>query len=197
MSERTIQIPTRQISKEISDFTIGLAKLTIHDRSEEALCAGTATLVNVGQVDGLLTAAHVLDVLPKKGEVGIILYRDGALQKHVIEIENTEEPIIIRGAEFGPSGPDLGFMRLPQKNVGWLRAIGSFYNLAKRRDYVLNNEIPAPNSVDAAIGMIDEFTKEIPVAEPLRRAKAFSAIFCNGEVRNERDKMVSILWILQ
>ena len=188
MAPRTVQIPTAQVSREISDYTIGLAKLTVHDRVEDATCAGSATLVNIGQVYGLLTAAHVLeDALPKKVDVGIILFRDRSLQKQVVKMENAEQ-LIIRGHKFGPNGPDLGFMRLPQENVGWLKATNSFCNLTRARDQVLAHKVPAPNYVDAIIGMIDELTKEVAVAQPLRRAKSFSAIFCNGQVRKERNK---------
>ena len=57
-----------------------------------------------------------------------------------------------------------------------------------RRDPVLANRVPAPDYVDAVIGMIDELTKEIPVLEPKRRATAFSAIFGHAEVKQERDE---------
>jgi hypothetical protein len=97
MAERKIQIPTAQISRDISDYTIGLAKLTVHDGVEDATCAGSATLVTVGQVHGLLTAAHVLtEALPTTGAVGIILFRYGYLQKQVIEMENAKL-LTIRG----------------------------------------------------------------------------------------------------
>ncbi|MGO4513680.1 hypothetical protein AB4Z51_42620 [Bradyrhizobium sp. 2TAF36] len=41
--------------------------------------------------------------------------------------------VALRGADFGPDGPDLGFLRLATKTVGWFEAIGSFYNLLKQR----------------------------------------------------------------
>jgi hypothetical protein len=186
MTERKVNIPTAQISQDISNFTIGLAKLSVHDRVEDALCAGSGTLASIGHVDGLLTAAHVLNELPKEGDVGIILYRDRSLQKQVIKMENTDQ-VVIRGEIFGADGPDLGFLRIPHENVGWLKATNSFYNLTKRRDQVLAKETPASYFADAVIGMIDEFTKEIPVSEPKKRAKMFSAIFCNGSAKDNRD----------
>jgi hypothetical protein len=187
MTEQTVKIPTSDISREIANFTIGLVKLTVHSNVEDASLSGTGTLVNVGNVYGMLTAAHVLDVLPNKGEVGVILFQDRRLQKHVIEMEHAVA-LSIRGQQFDANGPDLGFLRLPPKNVGWLSAIGSFYNLKKHRDEALANENPAPNYVEAVIGMIEKLTKEVPVDRPLRQAKAFSAIFCNGTAQNNRDQ---------
>ena len=73
MAERVVKIPTAEISKEISNFTIGLAKLAVHDRVEDAVLSGTGTLVSVGNVYGFLTAAHVIAALPTQGEVGVIL----------------------------------------------------------------------------------------------------------------------------
>ena len=63
MAERIVKIPTADISREISNYTIGLAILIVHDRVEDASLCGTGTLVSVGKVHGLLTAAHVLDAL--------------------------------------------------------------------------------------------------------------------------------------
>src|ERR1019366_7132577 len=83
----------------------------------------------------------------------------------------------------GTSSPEL-----PAQSIGWLNAKNSFYNLMMRRDPVLANRVPAPDYVDAVIGMIDELTKEIPVLERKRRATAFSAIFGHAEVKQERDE---------
>jgi len=187
MANRVVKIPTADISADISNYTIGLAKLSEHNRVENASLSGTGTLVSVGKVHGLLTAAHVLDALPSEGAVGVILFRSRQLQKQVIEMEHAV-PLSIRAEQFDQNGPDLGFLRLPPKNVGWLNALNSFYNMTKWRGEVLAKQKPAQHFAEALIGMIEELTEEIPVAEPLRRAKSFSAIFCNGESKNTRDK---------
>jgi hypothetical protein len=67
-----VKIPTEKIADEIANYMIGFAKLTVHNRVEDAVCAGSGTLAVVGRVYGVLTAAHVLDVLPEKGEVGLV-----------------------------------------------------------------------------------------------------------------------------
>jgi hypothetical protein len=72
---RTITIPTARVSDAMAAYTIGFAKLEVHDRVEDAVGAGSGTLVSVGKVRGILTAAHVLTNLPDQGEVGIVEYR--------------------------------------------------------------------------------------------------------------------------
>jgi hypothetical protein len=186
MAEKIVKLSTSEISRAVADFTVGLVRLVEKDHVEDAACAGSGTLVTIGSVHGILTAAHVIEELPAIGEVGIVLYREMTFQKQVLRLENVEK-IVIRGNGFGPDGPDLGFLRIPHENVGWLKATSSFFNLNKRRDEHRASYAPSANYVDAVIGMIDELTIEVPVDKPKRRAKAFSAIFCNGETCSARN----------
>jgi hypothetical protein len=187
MAQRIVQIPTKEIGEAVSQFTIGLATLSVHDRIEDASCAGSGTLMTIGRLNGLLTAAHVLDALPATGDIGIVRYQAGMLQKQVIKMENTDQ-VSIFGKEFGLSGPDLAFLRLPRENVGSLAATNIFYNVSKRRDRVLAKQAPARNYVDAIIGMVDQLTTDVAVPDPLRRAKVFSALFCDGRIVSERSE---------
>ena len=69
MSQKKFLLSTEQISKGIAHFTIGFARLTASKTAEDAESAGSGTLVTIGSLHGVLTAAHVLDALPKKGAV--------------------------------------------------------------------------------------------------------------------------------
>jgi hypothetical protein len=144
-----------------------------------------ARLAFAGRVCGVLTAAHVLDGLPDQGEVGLVTLagQERQFRKQTIEMAETTK-ISIRGNGFGPDGPDLGFLRLPEKYLGWLRAINSFYNLTKSRDEYLANSTPGPDSVDAIVGMIHERTKTL-MADNLRK-KGFEALFSDGRIVETR-----------
>jgi hypothetical protein len=170
-------------------FTIGFARLSVQDGEEDAVSAGSGTLVMIGSVYGILTAAHVLDNLSNEEEVGIVLYQldTPQLQRQVLQIKRADA-VAIRGGKFGPSGPDLALIRLPHKNTEWLRATSSFFNLAKRRDDVLAEAPPAPHHVDAIIGMLHERTKELPPRRVGERRKGFEALFCDGEIRANRTE---------
>ena len=188
MKQRTVQLSTAEISKQIAWYTIGFAILSVHDRVEDVDVGGTGSLVMIGSVKGVLTAAHVLKNLPDTGEVGIVLYHDlfSQFQKQKISMEHAEK-VTLSGEEFGPEGPDLGFLRLPPKNVSSLNSTNSFYNLGMLRDDVLASKEPTPSHVDAIVGIIAERTKEVPSDKPLERLKRLEAIFCSGEIVTEKD----------
>jgi hypothetical protein len=121
MPQKKFLLSTEKISKDISYFTIGFATLSVKGNVEDARCAGSGTLVTVGSLYGILTAAHVLDNLPKKGQVGLVTHADdpSRFQKQVIAMEHTDS-VVMRGTTFDQKGPDLGFLRLPQESVGWI-----------------------------------------------------------------------------
>ncbi|MBK8909255.1 MAG: hypothetical protein IPM60_15660 [Rhodospirillales bacterium] len=64
-----------EASSVIANFIIGFARVTVHQGAQDADAAGSGTLVTVGPVHGILTAAHVLRNLPDQGEVGIVQSR--------------------------------------------------------------------------------------------------------------------------
>lgn len=180
MLQKKFLISAEQISKDVSYFTIGFARLSSTDNVEDAESAGSGTLVTVGSLHGILTAAHVIDALPKTGNVGIILSANNPaqFQKQVINMGHAEPPVLMKGERFGAIGPDLGFLRLTDEALGWLKAKNSFYSLSKRRDDVLSNKHPSPSHTDSITGIIHEMTKEGPGDKPGTRRVIFTAIFC-------------------
>jgi hypothetical protein len=62
----------------------------------------------------------VLAHLPDSGAVGIVEYRGETMhyRKRQIEMADTFK-VALRGVDFGPDGPDLGFLRLATETVGW------------------------------------------------------------------------------
>ena len=67
--QRIVNIPTAGISQAMEADTIGFVKLKVRDRVEDAIGAGSGTLVSIGKVYGILTGAHVLAHLPDIREV--------------------------------------------------------------------------------------------------------------------------------
>jgi len=185
MLQKTFKVSSEKICRDIVNYTIGFANITLENRVEDAECAGSGTLVTIGSLHGILTAAHVIDEgLPKKGRVGLVQYLEPAapFQKFEIQMEMTES-VMIRAAKFGPDGPDLAFLKLPDESVSWLKAKNSFYNLPKYRDDALAYNEPAPSHIDCIVGMIAALTEEVPTDRKEARKKRFTAIFGQGEVR--------------
>jgi hypothetical protein len=161
-------------------FTIGFARLLQTDSGESAESAGSGTLVTVGSLHGVLTAAHVHAALPKHGNVGIILNAENPEQYSKLAINMDHiEPIIIKGEEFGPLGPDLAFLRLTDcEALGWLKAKNLFYSLSQRRDSILSGDRPTKTYTDSITGTIHELTKEEPRERRNVRRITFRNIFC-------------------
>jgi hypothetical protein len=183
MLQKKVFLSTAQISQEVSYFTMGFARLTVKNGVENAECAGSGTFVTIGSVHGILTAAHVVDHLPKEGPVGIITHVEDPTRfaKQRIAMEHCQSEVI-RAAAFDEKGPDLAFLRLPQQSVGWIAAKSSFYNLKKYRSDVLANKDPSPSEVHALTGIIHELTEDVPGSDPRARRKSFTAIFCGARL---------------
>jgi hypothetical protein len=180
MLQKQFLIDTAAPSKGVSYFMIGFAHLTKRDNVEDAASAGSGTLVTIGSLHGVLTPAHVIDALPKQGNVGMILNAEGPAQfrKYTINMDHTEPPVVIKAGQFGPTGPDLAFLRLPDEAVGWLKAKNSFYSLTKRRDAVLGRQEPRTSHTDSICGIIHELTEEVPGEKRTEKRIQFHAIFC-------------------
>src|SRR5438445_123735 len=72
--------------------------LRVENGAEHIRSAGSGTLVTVGSVHGVLTAAHVIEALPKIGQVGIITSVDESPPAQALKIEMSHAvPIVIRG----------------------------------------------------------------------------------------------------
>jgi hypothetical protein len=150
---------------------------------EDAVSAGSGTLVTIGSLHCILTAGHVLDALPRKGPVGIVMHEDdpSKFQKQTIEMEHTEF-VTIPGNRVAHIGPDVGLLRLPKESIGWIKAKASFYNLGKRRDDVLLGKKPSNSHVDALTGIVHEMTKAKAGKEPRTRGIQFASIFCQARL---------------
>jgi hypothetical protein len=174
-------LPTEQISKAISHFAIGFGHLRVENGVENIQSAGSGTLVTVGSIHGILTAAHVIDALPRQGPVGIITRVDESLRLQAMKIEmGLAVPVVIRAETFGKLGPDLGFLRLPPDSIGSLTAKNSFCNLLKYRGDVLENKVPAPSHIDTVIGIIHELTAAAPGSGLAAKRTLFTTIFCGA-----------------
>lgn len=175
-------------ARSIANFSIGLAKLSVHDHAEDATAAGSGTLVVIGKVFGILTAAHVVQNLPDHGELALLRFpgKPGQIQKHTIDLSLSEKLVIASGSN-GPTGPDLGFLRLPLVNVQNLQSTNSFLNLGIRS----NVELPAHEGrahVDAVMGVVSEWTEELPPNRPSTRIKGFQLLYCGGTVTSKYQK---------
>lgn len=188
MDKHAILPILEKVSEEIADFTVGFAKLRTCGGTDDADPAGSGSLVTVGSVHGILTAAHVLVTLPDHGEVGLVQFPRVQSFAHKVTIDMGQaEKLTIAADAFGPEGPDLGFLRLAPEDVGALQARNVFFNLEKRRESVLADDHPDPPYFDGISGMIAEWTTELPTERRLARVKGFRALYGVGLVVGEHE----------
>lgn len=183
MLRKVFTLSTEGIGKETAYYTVGFVTVSADGDIEEASCAGSGTLVTVGSLHGILTAAHVLEALPKTGQIGLVVEIDDPTkyQKQLINMEHTDS-VLLCDEPFDQYGRDLAFLRLPQEGIGWLKAQRSFYNLFRPREDVLAIKEPSKSYVDILIGMIHALTEDVPSEKPKTRKQRFTAIFCGAKL---------------
>jgi hypothetical protein len=178
-----------EASNELADYQVGFVILYKNAAPEDALLAGSGTLVEIDGTYAILTADHVIENLPQKGEVGLILPTRFPAQAHraVIEIEFSNKITVSRGA-IEAEGPDLAFLTIPQPFVGTIKAKKTFYNLCKRRSRILKRQSSINEGVWLITGMVEELTSEIPPERGYERVKVFRGICGAGIIGREYRK---------
>ncbi len=164
---------------ELRWFCIGFVKLTVRDGVEDGQCGGSGTLVEVNGRKCILTAAHVVEGLrAHKGNIGIVRFLSNPkrLQNLKLNVEHVRIESVGE-APFGPRGPDIALLILPQDTAAALAATNSFYNLAER----IEAEVPKGPHFECIAGVVHERTRD--VAEPTfknGKSKMFEASFEPG-----------------
>jgi hypothetical protein len=159
----------------IAASTIGLMKYVDRDGQPDALPAGTGTLVSVGEVFGLLTAAHVLSELPLSGPVGIVRFIRMKQENPHLMMSQTDR------ISFGRGQSDLAFLRLPEDVVGSLKAGNTFVDLLSRRTAFVEDQKSDPYFLCIA-GIIAELTRPLPEGSQFRVGKGVTAALTSVEI---------------
>ena len=118
------------------DHWTGFVKL----EDNTARLGGSGTLVSIGGTKAILTAGHVLDDLPQKGRIGLLLpTRFGPTLGNVsFQMDHVKREYLGRG-ENRSDGPDLGLLVLPAPVASKvIPSTKTFYNLLRRRETALD-----------------------------------------------------------
>jgi hypothetical protein len=93
------------IATDIVQYSIGFVHVEETPHGPDIVLLGSGTLVKVGVTYAILTAHHVLKVLPQTGRLGLIL--SPSLQQHNIDTQGIYSLKIPRGPKES-DGPDIG-----------------------------------------------------------------------------------------
>jgi len=152
------QSVTDSVVKDISAFSVGLSKVYNGSKGPSVELLGSGTLVTVGSKRAILTAHHVIQVLPKTGRLGLLLWSTD--HPTSIDIDGLGYVQIARGTE-DSVGPDLGAIVLSTPIAGSIAAQKSFYNLDTRRESMLNSPPHPQDGFWVANGFVAERTSEL------------------------------------
>ncbi len=150
----------------MSDFRLNLAQFSMGFLellpSEHVALRGSGTLVRLGSISGILTAAHVWHEVRKHPRIGIYLYPVRKQEFHAI----TEHTSLLSAIEFTGDfddglGPDLAFIRLSAQKAAEIETHSVFLNLTKNEE---RSQVVPPSGttyVDAIAGGVEEMGQQV------------------------------------
>lgn len=160
------------ISRELSDYLVGIVKIKETRGSADAILLGSGTLVRIDETYAILTAHHVADEID--GEVGLILASRFGPKLHSYTISSDFLSVAsIATGSFATDGPDLAMLILPSQNAMQIRPIKSFYNLPRRSENILTAALNNDVGMWFLCGFADEFTTEGTPDRGYERVKVF------------------------
>jgi hypothetical protein len=172
----------------LSHYFVGFALPTTKDKQLDAHLGGSGTLVSIGNIQGILTAEHVINLLKEKQVVGLILpsHAERDLHRPIFNMEESAYFVLPDRGE--PSkGPDLGLLIPPPQILETLRARKSFYNLSKRRDSALTRRSPLDHGVWVLSGIANEWVADGAPERGYSRVKVFRGGLGAGIVTKEHE----------
>jgi hypothetical protein len=146
------------VSNIIHSYSTALVRVTKgRDRKEIAQLVGSGTFVFSSNAYGILTAAHVVDLLKGKFSLGLTLKE----QEHKYAIDSMHLAIRrIANGQVDSEGPDLAFIQLPTSEIPTIKATSTFYNLDRNRDRILSTPPDLDMGIWALCGVPDILTTD-------------------------------------
>ncbi len=164
----------------IGHYTVGL--IDVRDKSMPRLI-GSGTLVNFGEVEGVLTCAHVRRHVTASTEFGIVCFPVGKsqLQAHKI-IVGVTECVEFSNDLNAADGPDIAFIRIPSEKLGAIRAVASVVNGDLHQKRWFEGEPHTKRVSEFVSGVVGEWTSESQLMGPRTRKTTFNGTTRSGEV---------------
>lgn len=120
-----------RIVRSLGSSTVALFGIYYVNGEERLKFAGTGTLVTAGNYHGILTAAHVWEVLEATAKVAITM-TDKINHRYAIDVKAIAATVLDDSAsEWDEHGPDLALLRIPNEFVGEIEAYHVFEDLQK------------------------------------------------------------------
>ena len=185
MDKPNLTFDCGDVARTLSHYTVGFGAIIRNDSVEDAIPAGSGTLVKVGRVLGVVTARHVIEAIARKTEIGLLRFppRSGIIHSDRIDLNQTE--FLPLPGDDGPDGPDLGFIRLPRVTEESLLGTNSFYPLDKPL-LPMKGTYKGLGMVEFVLGIVGEWTTDLELTKE-RRRKQFMLLSAGGSVGDDRE----------
>jgi hypothetical protein len=185
--ERSItEIPEdliRSATEHLWQYTVGFVGVESKNKVQSATLLGSGVPVNVNGKHAFLTAAHVIDVLPRSGRLGLVL--SATAEQTTIDISGISYLKIARGDK-PEAGPDIAAVMLSSSVASAVASKKTFYNLASRKEQMLNAPPQDREGIWVASGFVEELTQIDPNPAPYETLKAFCHFGTVGGVDSYR-----------
>ena len=158
------------VTLALNQYSVGFLRIEETPRGQDAVLLGSGTLVTVGETQAILTAHHVLQVLPTEGRVGLVL--STKLQQYTVDTQALVYREIARGT-VDADGPDLGAVILAPSIAAAIGAKKTFYNLGLRRETLLETPPDRREGLWFVHGFLAERTVEEPGRDGFSRVMGF------------------------
>jgi hypothetical protein len=120
----------QRITGVLHAYSTALIRLHIDENGKEQhLHIGAGTFVSIGDIDGLLTATHVVEKLESRSVLGLLMAREGEIHSYKVPMSSLSITSI--GARISDqNGPDLSLIVFANsENVSTIKASKSFFPL--------------------------------------------------------------------
>jgi hypothetical protein len=144
---------THMMTEYVGRFTVGFVGIG----KDKAVSKGSGTLARYGKIVGIITCGHVLEAL--RGEIGIVCFptRPREIQRFTLDLPLTDQ-IKFGTPPWTETGPDLGFLRLPDHMMAELQRHASVVNGERHRGNAVAGQPDRTERVDLVCGVVDEVT---------------------------------------
>jgi len=195
MSYRKVEITDElkdRIGKHIWNYTLGIIRIENDPKGVDIHLIGSGVLVKVGGILGILTAHHVMEVLPTEGKIGLVF--QGRTEQRTIDVKYLN-PVKVGRETNNKSGPDLAILIISSHRASIFTSVMSFYNLERNRDELLSDKIDIKLGSWVSQGFVDERTScryDTPRARVEKKFCMFAS-FGHAEsyvIRNSHDYLL-------
>jgi hypothetical protein len=171
----------KSIMHRVGDYTVGFLRIEKGQRGKDLILLGSGTLVTVQGIHAILTAHHVVEVLPTDGELGLVY---STVTHATVATDGLRYLKIDRG-NLDSEGPDLGAVILPPNIVAMLSGRKSFHNLDRNKTKMLTDPPAIADGLWIVQGFIGTLTREELDFERRVKRVIFLELNCSGLVSRQ------------